>query len=373
MSTSNYCVQPLPLTLLVLNISKAAAHRETARFHFAYVDMRWMKAVLCIAIVACIFASSSHAALAPEHGLSGNVTFLSGMTSNSSNLNVKQDSTQAAEALASKGGDEVSVTAGLLGSLKYTFGDSLDKQLFMGTSREDIVTGSLAFELGYRQQLAGGTIVDVAVLPTLISGEVWDDPYAVERSRDKTDLSGNVYRLQFTNIVGSKFDIDMAAGESNVDEERTGTKGLDLTQQQRELLTRKRKYYYFKTAYRHVMPQQQAILMPSVNVFASDAEGDALSFISLGGEVSYARRINQHGFVLTASAAWRDYEAENPIFAQTRRDKDFGLFLAYEYANIWGYEDWSLMSFVGAQSNRSNIDFYQSEQYIISVGLDYKF
>ncbi|ROV57727.1 DUF2860 domain-containing protein [Vibrio ponticus] len=332
-----------------------------------------MKAACFNLVLLSLFTCSASAALAPEQGLSGNITVLSGVTSNSSNLNVKQDNQQTTADLASKGSDEASITAGLLGSLQYTFGDSLDKQLFMGTSREDIVTGSLAFELGYRQQLAGGTIVDIAVLPTLISGEVWDDPYAVEQSRNKTDLSGNVYRLQLTSIVGSNFDIDMAAGESDVDEERTGTKGLDLTQQQRDLLTRERKYYYFKTAYRHVIPQQQAMLIPSLNVFASDSEGDALSFMSYGGEVSYARRINQHGFVLTASAAWRDYDAENPIFAQTRQDKDFGLFLAYEYANIWGYKDWSLVSFVGAQSTRSNIDYYQSEQYIMSVGLDYKF
>ncbi|GAK84160.1 hypothetical protein JCM19238_1726 [Vibrio ponticus] len=139
------------------------------------------------------------------------------------------------------------------------------------------------------------------------------------------------------------------------------------------LLKRERQYYYFKTAYRHFLPAQQAVLMPSLNVFASDSEGDALSFVSYGGEVSYARKINQHGFVLTASAAIRDYDAENPIFSQTRQDKDYGVFLAYEYANVWGYQDWSLVSFVGAQATRSNIDFYSSEQYIISVGLDYKF
>ncbi len=124
-----------------------------------------MKAACFNLFLLSLFTCSANAALAPEQGLSGNITVLSGVTSNSSNLNVKQDKWQSENALGRKGSDEVSLTAGLLGSLQYTFGDSLDKQLFMGTSREDIVTGSLAFELGYRQQLTGGTIVDFAVCP----------------------------------------------------------------------------------------------------------------------------------------------------------------------------------------------------------------
>lgn len=332
-----------------------------------------MKTIYPVLFYSVFAATSALAALAPEPGFSGNVTVLTAVTSNTSNLHVDQDKTQSVGDLNSKGSGEASVTPGVLGSLQYTFGDDLNKQLFIGTSRDDIVTGSLAFEIGYRQQFASGMVFDISALPTLISGEVWDDPYAVDEARNKTDLTGNVIRMQLSQIAGSNFSVDMAAGESDVDEERSGTKGLGLSPEDQAHLTRERNYFYLKTGYRYFLPEQQAILQPSLHVTSSRPKGEALSFVSYGGELSYARKIDRHGFVLTASAALRDYDAQNPVFSQTRKDKDYGLFLAYEYNDILGYQDWALVSFVGAKTTQSNIDYYTSEQYVVSVGLDYKF
>ncbi|EGU48982.1 hypothetical protein VII00023_03573 [Vibrio ichthyoenteri ATCC 700023] len=332
-----------------------------------------MKSLIPIFATSVLLTAPVLAALAPEQGLSGNITVLTMTTSNSSALDVKQDKSQSVADLNSSGSAQVSVLPGLLGSLQYTFGDELNKQLFMGTSRDDIVTGSLAFEIGYRQQFASGMVFDISALPTLISGEVWDDPYAVDEARNKTDLTGNVIRMQLSQIAGSNFSVDMAAGESDVDEERSGTKGLNLTPDEQKHLTRERNYFYLKTGYRYFLPEQQAILQPSLHVTSSRPKGEALSFVSYGGELSYARKIERHGFVLTASAALRDYDAQNPVFSQTRKDKDYSLFLAYEYTDILGYQDWALVSFVGAKTTQSNIDYYTSEQYVVSVGLDYKF
>lgn len=332
-----------------------------------------MKTIYPVLFCSVFAAAPALAALAPEPGFSGNVTVLTAVTSNTSNLHIDQDKTQSVGDLNSKGSGEVSVTPGVLGSLQYTFGDDLNKQLFIGTSRDDIVTGSLAFEIGYRQQFSSGMVFDISALPTLISGEVWDDPYAVDEARNKTDLTGNVIRMQLSQIAGSNFSVDMAAGESDVDEERSGTKGLNLTPDEQKHLTRERNYFYLKTGYRYFLPEQQAILQPSLHVTSSRPKGEALSFVSYGGELSYARKIERHAFVLTASAALRDYDAQNPVFSQTRKDKDYGLFLAYEYTDILGYQDWALVSFVGAKTTQSNIDYYTSEQYVVSVGLDYKF
>lgn len=332
-----------------------------------------MKTIYPVLLCSAFAAAPGLAALAPEQGFSGNVSVLTVVTSNTSNLHVDQDKRQSVSGLNSKGSGEVSVMPGVLGTLQYNFGDSLDKQLFMGTSRDDIVTGSLAFEVGYRQQFSSGMVFDISALPTLISGEVWDDPYAIDEARNKTDLSGNVIRMQLSQIAGSNFSVDMAAGESKVDEERSGTKGLDLSPEEQSRLTRERNYFYLKAGYRHFLVEHQALLQPSLHVTSSRPKGDAFSFVSYGGELSYARKIDKHGFALTASAALRDYDTQNPVFSQTRKDKDYGLFLAYEYTDILGYQDWALVSFVGAKTTQSNIDYYTSEQYIASIGLDYKF
>lgn len=332
-----------------------------------------MKSITIIFLASLMFVRLSYAGLAPNQGISGNITFLSGISANSSNLDVGQSQYQSGEDLYASGEMEAGGMVALLGSMQYTFGANNHKQLFLGTSRDDIITGTLAFEMGYRQKMLNGTIVDVSILPTLISGEVWDDPYAVDAYREETDLSGNVARMQLSSLMGSRFLVDMAVGESDVKHEKTGLKGLELSDEERALMARERKYLYFKTGYQHFLQDGSGVLTPSVNVFSSNSEGNALSFTSVGAEVNLAKQVGSHGFAVTLNTSKRGYDKENPIFNQIRQDNVFGLFLAYENTMIFESKNWSLVSLIGAKTTRSNIEFYDSSQYMASVGLDYKF
>ncbi|MCK8087440.1 DUF2860 family protein [Vibrio sp. 1CM8B] len=332
-----------------------------------------MKHIIFLFLASLTLAPHSFAALAPSEGFSGNMTFLTGFTANSSNLNVGQSNHQSQADLMSSGNTEAEGMVAVLGSVQYTFGALNHKQFFLGTSRDDIITGTLAFEIGYRQQVESGMVVDFSILPTLISGEVWDDPYAVDSNRKETDLTGTVVRMQLSRIMGSNFNLDVASGESDVKKENTGLKGLGLTDEERALMIRERKYFYLKSGYQYFLKDGSGILTPSMNVFSSDSEGDALSFLSLGAEINLAKRYGNHGLALTLNAAKRSYDKENPIFNKTREDKDFGAFVAYEYANIFDAKNWSLVSLLGAKTTNSNIEYYQSSQYVVSVGVDYKF
>lgn len=332
-----------------------------------------MKHIISLFLATMLLASPSYAALAPSEGFSGNMTFLTGFTANSSNLDVGQSNHQSQTDLMSSGATEANGMVAILGSMQYTFGALNHKQIFLGTSRDDIITGTLAFEVGYRQQLESGMVIDFSILPTLISGEVWDDPYAVDSKREETDLTGNVVRMQLSKMMGTNFNIDMAFGESDVKKENTGLKGLDLTDEERALMTREREYFYLKSGYQYFLKDGSGILTPSINVFSSNSEGNALSFLSVGAEVNLAKRFGNHGLAFTVNAAKRDYDKENPIFNKTREDKDFGAFIAYEYANIFDAKNWSLVSLIGAKTTTSNIEYYQSSQYVVSVGVDYKF
>ncbi|OMO20178.1 DUF2860 family protein [Vibrio lentus] len=332
-----------------------------------------MKHIISLFLATMMLASPSYAALAPSEGFSGNMTFLTGFTANSSNLDVGQSNHQSQTDLMSSGATEANGMVAILGSMQYTFGALNHKQIFLGTSRDDIITGTLAFEVGYRQQLESGMVIDFSILPTLISGEVWDDPYAVDSKREETDLTGNVVRMQLSKMMGTNFNIDMAFGESDVKKENTGLKGLDLTDKERALMTREREYFYLKSGYQYFLKDGSGILTPSINVFSSNSEGNALSFLSVGAEVNLAKRFGNHGLAFTINAAKRDYDKENPIFNKTREDKDFGAFIAYEYANIFDAKNWSLVSLLGTKTTTSNIEYYQSSQYVVSVGVDYKF
>ncbi|CAK1697637.1 DUF2860 domain-containing protein [Vibrio crassostreae] len=321
-------------------------------------------------VVFSAFASMpAYSGLAPNEGFSGNFSVLAGFYSDSSNLSTEQDSNQATN--TEEGNSEKQGLLGFLGTVQYTFGESLTHQVYAGTTREDIATGTIAFEIGYRHQLLGGTILDFSVLPTLISGKAWSDPYAVGVNRNETDVKGNVGRLQLTNIGGTAFQTDFAIGESDVDDELSGTQSLSA--QDAALLDRERTYVYAKAGYRFILPNQTGLLVPSMVYFHADAEGDALSFDSYGIELNYAKRIGRHGFVVTLDASDRQYDEANPIYGKTREENEYGAFLAYEFGGLMGYEDWSFITLLGLRSIDSNIDFYNSEQVLASVGVDYKF
>ncbi|MDN3628284.1 DUF2860 family protein [Vibrio lentus] len=316
------------------------------------------------------FASMpAYSGLAPSEGFSGNFSVLAGFYSDSSNLSTEQDSNQAS--LTMEGDSENQGLLGFLGTVQYTFGESLTHQVYAGTTREDIATGTIAFEIGYRHQLSGGTILDVSVLPTLISGKAWADPYAVGVNRNETDVKGNVGRLQLTNIGGTAFRTDFAIGQSDVDDELSGTSFLPP--EKIALLDRERTYVYAKAGYPFILPNQAGVFVPSMVYFNSDAEGGALSFDSYGIELNYAKRIGRHGFVVTLDASDRQYDEANPIYGKAREENEYGAFLAYEFGGLMGYEDWSFITLLGLRTIDSNIDFYNSEQVLASVGVDYKF
>lgn len=322
-------------------------------------------------VALALMSGSAYAQLADTAGFSGEISLSTGFYSVESNLNTNDDNKQ----LDDINGTNDAVSGGLLlplGNLKYTFGSDLNQQFYVGTSREDIATGTLAFEMGYKYQLASGTIIDASILPTIMSGEVWKDPYQTQGKRSTTDEEGNAYRLKIENIAGSKFSVDMAYATKDVENEQSG---FEFTQNlaERNSLRRDAKAFYFKTDYKY-MVDQTTMLKPRLSYVSSDADGDANSFKGYGVELSYFKFLGRHQLALTAGFDTRDYDAGNIRFNNTtREDDEMSLFAAYEYENFMDWQDWSFISFAGFGSTDSNIDFYDKNELIVSVGMNYQF
>ncbi|WP_114767254.1 DUF2860 domain-containing protein [Vibrio rhodolitus] len=315
-------------------------------------------------VALALMSGSAWAQLAETAGFAGEISLSTGFYSVESNLNTHDDNKNLNT--TSSGAPNDSVSGGLLlplGNLSYTFGENLNQQFYMGTSREDIATGTLAFEMGYKYQLASGMIIDASILPTIMSGEVWADPYQAT-NRQTTDEDGNAYRLKLENIAGSKFSVDMAYATKDVENDVLGAT--------EPTLRRDADAFYFKTDYKY-MVDQTTMLKPRLSFISSDADGDANSFKGYGVELSYFKFLGRHQFALTAGFDTRDYDANNPVFNQTREDDEMSLFAAYEYANFMDWQDWSFISFAGFNSSDSNIDFYDKNELIMSVGMNYQF
>ncbi len=318
--------------------------------------------VIATAVVSSFLSISATASLSEKPGFSGEVSIVTGYSESDSNLNTDSDETLTG--LDKRGSEESNAYLAPLGNLAFTFGTQLDKQLFIGTTREDVAVGTLALEMGYRQKLSNETVVSFSYLPTVLSGDAWQDPYLTGAKREKTDVEGNAYRLQLKEIAGSALSIDVAFGDSEYEQEHSGS---DLKVLERDATT-----VYSKASYKLAL-SRSSFLVPSLLYKEVSAEGDAMSFSSIGAELSVFKILNNHQFVVTASYENEDYDALNPLFNKTRSDDLLSLFVAYEYKNLFSYDDLSLISFVSISEQSSNITFYENSEHSLSLGLNHKF
>lgn len=318
------------------------------------------KSILSAAILSTI-ATGAYAF--DSSRISGEIILGTGYMSTNSNLSTKSDANLTSR--DNKGSHNDEFFAMPLGSIAYDLGAERNQRVYLGTSRDDLAVGDLAFEIGYQYDMQNGTQIDVAYLPTVVSGEVWANPYAVGH-RSETDVEGDAFRLKLSNIVGSGFSLDMAYATTEVDNEQINSDG------KRSELLRDSDMYYLKGSYDMYFAPNMG-LTTSLGYLHNDADGSAETFDQYELEVTYFVSINAHTLALTSSYAYRDYDGHNPIYSKTRSDNRHKFFAAYEYAHIAGLENWNLVSFAGVNYNDSNISFYKSEEYLASVGVSYKF
>ena len=306
-----------------------------------------------------VVTSPAFAKLADEQGFSGEISINTGVTSSSSNFNTDADSTLSSN--KQKASSESSFLVAPLGSVSYTFGEKLNHQVYTGTARDDVATGTVVLEVGYKYQLESGMTIDASLLPTIMSGETWANPYTEDVARSKTDETGNAFRLKLSSIAGSAFSLDMAYATKDVKDDRV-----------EEALQRDAETFYLKGQYR-VPLSRTMMLIPSVIYQTRDADGKAESYDQFGGEVSLFGGMGRHQYALTAGYNQRSYDASNSIYDKKRSDDNINLFAAYEYERFMDWENWSFVSLAGYGTSDSNITFYDESQYIVSVGLNYKF
>ncbi|WP_394131639.1 DUF2860 family protein [Shewanella maritima] len=313
--------------------------------------------ILSAAILATL--SATNVVAEESSRWSGEFIFATGYMSSNSNLNTEGDAIY--KDINQKGTQEEEYFVAPLGNVAYSFGEGLNQRVYMGTSRDDLAVGDLAFEIGYQLDMQNGTQLDISFLPTVVAGEVWQDPY-YEGKRRKTDVEGNAFRMQLHHIAGTGFSAEMAFGTQEVDEERII----------HDDLLRDSDMFSLKASYLWPLSASSG-LKTTVGFFHNDAEGIAQTYDQYELEATYFMHTGSYMLALTASYASREYDGTHPIFNEERKDDKSRLFVAYEYANFMGLENWDFVSFAGVDVTDSNINFYKSEDYVASIGLSYKF
>ncbi|KLV10122.1 DUF2860 domain-containing protein [Photobacterium ganghwense] len=289
----------------------------------------------------------------------GEVSLHTGYTSTNSNLDTNGPNTLSR---LDKGSQTNDTFIAPLGTLYYALNEQNNQRVYLGTSRDDLAVGTLAFEIGYQYDFSNGTKLDIGYLPTVLSDEVWSNPYLIGEQRETTDRSGNVYRLKLSNLANSGISFDMAYATSEIDNEMISDSSL----------LRKSDTYYLKGQYRSMLTPNSGYIS-AISHTDHNAEGKAASFNEYKADLSYFYLAQNYSLSLTGSYGLRDYNAINPIFSKRRSDDIYRVFLAYEYKNLPRWDNWSVTSFAGSTITSSNIDFYSSDSYIVTLGMNYKF
>ncbi|MCX2790844.1 DUF2860 domain-containing protein [Vibrio sp. Sgm 5] len=304
--------------------------------------------------------STAQAQLAETAGFSGEVSLNAGFVSSESHFNTDNSST--INSLDESAESDSSFIAAPLGNAAYTFGHRLNHQVYAGTTRSDIAIGTLAFQLGYKYQLDSGTVLDFSYLPTILEGETWQNPYLTNQTRKTTDEGGNAFRFQINRFLDDNFNLDLAYADKDVEKDTVTDPSL----------ARDAKIYHIKGDYR-IPLSRTSMLQPAFTYIYHDADGDAESFNSYRLDLSWFQFINRHRVALTAGYTVKDFESASATFGKTRNDDKLSLFAAYEYKNVFDWDNWSFISLAGYSSTDSNITFYDEKEYLLSVGLNYTF
>ncbi|MGV2989953.1 DUF2860 family protein [Vibrio sp. E150_011] len=319
---------------------------------------------MIIAFISSTLTIPTYAALRDTSGFSGELSLSNAIIGEKSNLVASND---PAITSTTEAHDEFWLP---LGTLRYTYGTQLDKEWFIGSSRNDIAVGTFILEGGYRQQLPDTSVMTFSYLPTVIGEPIWSNPYVESSQLKAAEATGDAFRFQYENIAGTPFTLDMAYGNRVIDEERSA---YNLTNVYAKDFNRNSDLYYAKGSYT-LSATEQWTLFPSLIYLNDDSQGSSLRNQGVGTELTTLFIYDQHSFAATLSYMNHEYKGQNTIFEQSRRiDEKYSGFFAYEYLSLWNIDTLSLISLSGYNATDSSIAFYDSSDWITSIGMNFSF
>nr|WP_279611068.1 DUF2860 family protein [Vibrio gelatinilyticus] len=319
---------------------------------------------LLIAITGVIAPVASHAQLARSSGLSGELSINSAIGGETSHVMMSNNVSTSAPV------ESIEEFWLPLGTLNYTFGHNSQQQIYVGSSRNDIAVGTFVLEAGYRQQFDSGMVWSISYLPTIVGEAIWKDPYTSSQGLQLSEATGNAYRVQLEHIAGSPLTIDMAYGTREVNNELSGS---DLFSQHTGQLNRNADLYYAKGSL--TLPvNDQWMIFPSAIYILDKAKGQAIANQGAGGEITSLYDFAKHSFAATLSYMNHEFDSGNPLFnGQSRLDQKYSGFFAYEYKSLWNIPALSFISLTGYNATDSNIAFYDTSDWVTSLGMNWQF
>ena len=259
-------------------------------------------------------------------------------------------------------------------SVEYTFA-STRTQLFLGTDLTDLVRFDYSQQLGVKQEIGSLGVLQGGILFSGIPAKVWKDPYVVNQKRRETSRDSTGARLVWDRMFGSALELRYTYRNIDISREKSG-QFLGLSANQRKLLKRDGDRHIGEILYRFNFAKKHR-LTPAFGYTFDDRDGGAMKSDSYDFQLTYSYQGDS--FTLTANAliGKADYDDKNPIYLKTQDDDHYGIQGTLYYKNPW---DWTLLGsnpmnfYLGAAyvDTDSNIDFYDQEVFMTTLGVFFK-
>jgi hypothetical protein len=329
-------------------------------------------------VCCCFTARLVHAQkpLPEDSGFSGYIELLGAYISSNSQLNTdnKNERTDSLD----KSGKRVDNFRPLpLGLIAYTFSE-LRTQIFLGVLPETVVQGQFQVEAGVRHDLLDGTSLRASAIPiTPFEEETWEDPFVVGENRQETHITSSGFKLAADNIRASGMGLEYRWIQQKIDKERSGTFLISqpdspLTPEDLDDLERDSQSHRFSAEYSFELRPRMS-LKPILRYTREDAEGKANSFHAFTTQLSFSYLGDKWRAFVNGVVKGEWYDDTHPVFDKTRRDLNLGLFAILAYKNPIGLKGFRIDWLNGFFMSNSNINFYDSTNYLTALGIAYNF
>ena len=244
--------------------------------------------------------------------------------------------------------------------LRYTFAES-GRQLYLGTPLGP--DGPPGLTLGTVLPLEGGGQLDLGVFVKPF-GEVWEDPYLVDRDRNETDKHTYGAKVDYARILGTGFAAGYTLSRIDIDDDDIGQRFDDL----------ERDGWIHALQLGYVFQLTPGLtLLPQAGFTVGDLDGEANSYLGYRFKLGLRHLTPKHFFNLSAEIGYQDYDDEHPIFFKDREDVTYSLFGLYTHSHLFGHAPLFGTLLAGYRHRSVNIDFLEADTVISGVMLGYQF
>jgi hypothetical protein len=173
--------------------------------------------------------------------------------------------------------------------------------------------------------------------------------------------------------MSSGLELRYSTSEIDIDKERSG-QSLALTDAQRKLLDRNGDVDRFLLSYEFASDNGAHVVTPALTYVDRDLDGNAMA--NDGGTASL-NYIYEHDdrwrYVINATYGDFDWKEANPIYARKDSADNYGISGTVFYARPFGWKDWAFNVTAGYFEEDHDLDFYDNEVGIVSMGMFRKF